>query len=1102
MERRLRLRIWLLAIVTLLAWFAGNTTVALTPDGLALMEFRNGLTIISPLLETWNVSDVSPCSWGGITCTASGDVQSIILLSQVPMLEGNISASLGKLKSLEVLSLDGNLLSGSIPPELGNLSNLKNLSLSFQKLLGEVPLQLANCSSLVELRLNENDLTGDITTVLEALSKLPAIQVISLDGNSFTGTLPPSIGNATTLIYLSLGTSFASGQRGVGLEGQLPKEIGKLVNMTTLWLGGNSFSGEIPLELGNMRLLNTLWLPYNKLNGTIPSWLGNMVNMTKLDLTDNGFVGEIPADLGHMTSLNELGLAKNNLSGIIPSSLGNLVNLKRLDLHTNNLTGPIPEIFTLLINLRVLMLGYNGLTGFISSNMTKTATRLEGVYLQNNSMSGPLPTDFGKFMPNLTVVDIENNFFTGMLPDGLCQGGKLQWLEVGGNHFEGAIPLSLANCPSLAQARLSDNRFTSIPDGFGRNSSLQYVDLSNNQLTGPLPAGLGVGSQVTFIDLSNNNLTGDISILEFFDLAQNLSVLNLAKNNLVGEIPASMAMCKSLYWLDLSYNSLTGKVPLALANLSNLEQLHLQGNYFTSLSPGIYSGSAATLRILNLADNPWNAPIASEIGSLTILQILNLSCGGFRGPIPVALLHLMQLEVLDLSHNDLTGEIPSGLGELMTSLVSVNVSFNQLTGSLPPAWVKFLAADPESFRGNPGLCLRYDVNNVCVEGSDQNIITSSRGKITLSVGLIVGVVFGIALAFVIFVTLLFYLFRSAKIKRLSKLVPKVDRVMKNLTTAPLSFTFDNVMAATENFSDDYIIGRGCHGVVYKATLAKDTHIVVKRIACLDFKTALVHKSFWKEIESIGNAKHRNLVRLLGFMQWGEVGFLLYDYVSNGDLRSALHDKERGLVLNWKERLRIAEGVAQGLAYLHHTYSPPIVHRDISSSNVLLDNDLEAQISDFGLSKVLGTQPKSQQWSSTSPAVLGTYGYIAPEVGYSTKVSTKLDVYSYGVLLLELLTGKKPAEDPSYGESLHVAAWVKEKVRQNEGKMSESVLDPSLLDDTNLACKDEMLSVQTIALLCTRDNPSDRPAMKEVVEMFSELSRIRNKNVLENRIENV
>jgi serine/threonine protein kinase len=143
------------------------------------------------------------------------------------------------------------------------------------------------------------------------------------------------------------------------------------------------------------------------------------------------------------------------------------------------------------------------------------------------------------------------------------------------------------------------------------------------------------------------------------------------------------------------------------------------------------------------------------------------------------------------------------------------------------------------------------------------------------------------------------------------------------------------------------------------------------------KTSLVHKCFWKEIESVGNAKHRNLVRLLGLLKCGEVGFLLNDYVSNGDLRAALHDKEQGLVLNWKERLRIAEGVAHGLAYLHHTYSPPVVHRDITSSNVLLDHDLEAKISDFGLSKVLDTQPKSQQRSSTSPAVLGTYGYIAP-----------------------------------------------------------------------------------------------------------------------------
>jgi hypothetical protein len=191
---------------------------------------------------------------------------------------------------------------------------------------------------------------------------------------------------------------------------------------------------------------------------------------------------------------------------------------------------------------------------------------------------------------------------------------------------------------------------------------------------------------------------------------------------------------------------------------------------------------------------------------------------GSQGPSHQRWGQLGHLEVLGLSHNDLTGEVPPELGELMISLVSVNVSFNRLTGSLPPAWVKFLVTSSDSFSGNPGLCLQYNANNVCVGGSDQNN-TSSGGKAKFSVGVIVGVAFGVAMAFVIFVAFLVCWHRS---EGKATPAPKVDRVIKSLTSEPLPFTFDDITAATDSLNDDYVIGRGCHGVVYKATLAKGT----------------------------------------------------------------------------------------------------------------------------------------------------------------------------------------------------------------------------------------------------------------------------------------
>jgi Leucine-rich repeat (LRR) protein len=786
------------------------------------------------------------------------------------------------------------------------------------------------------------------------LSKLPAIELISMEVNNFSGTLPPSIGNATTLVVLSLGLSTVLGGRNLGqtggFGGQIPKGLGKLVNLTELNLGGNNFPGGFPPELLNMSLLNSL------------------------DFGDMNLTGEIPAWLGNLTSLETLLLRNNELNGSIPPSLGKLHNLNWIDFSNNSLTGPIPDSFTSLVNLGDLTLCYNGLSGQIPANLSKTATGLTTLLLFNNNLSGPIPSDLGSYMPNLIQVALTSNFFNGTLPDGLCEGGNLQYIDFNNNSLGGAIPSSLASCASMVRVRFDDNLFTSIPDGFGRNSSLGVLLAGRNQLTGQLPRGLGANSQLTILDLSENMFTGNISILEFSQLAQNLSSLNLANNNFTGEIPDAMGVCNLLGQVDLSYNSLTGAVPLTLGNLTSLQELYLQGNKLTLLDPSIYSGFAATLSSLNLAENQWNAPIATEIGSLTILQVLNLSYGGYTGPIPSALGQLRQLEVLDLSHNNLSGEVPVELGAQMTSLTSVNVSFNSLTGSLPPEWVKFLTANPASFLGNPGLCLHYDTNNVCSDLSKPSV-RGAGPKLKLS--LILGVVLG-ATALALLVCVAFHCRRRRPDQE--EMAQEKEISEMNLTSEPWSLSVEEIMSATENLSDEHIIGRGAHGVVYKVQCVSDAGpcMAVKKIMFTDTKTTVPHKTFWAEVKSLGKARHRNLVRLLGFIKRDEVGLLLYDYVSKGDLHSALHSTQAGgdLHLTWEARLRIAKGVACGLAYLHHDYDAPIVHRDIKSSNVLLDDELEAHISDFGLAKVLGTQHGSKPWLSTQN-VLGTHGYIAP-----------------------------------------------------------------------------------------------------------------------------
>ena len=787
--------------------------------------------------------------------------------------------------------------------------------------------------------------------------------------NKLTGSVPPSLGNLVNLTTLLLYNN--------SLTGPIPSSLGNISGLTYLDLSYNSLTGSIPSSLGNISGLTYLDLSYNSLTGSIPSSLGNLVGLTTLHLWNNSLTGPLPSTLGNLSGLTVLDLDSNILTGSIPSSLGNLVDLTFLSLFSNSISGPIPASILSLINLRTIYLSHNALTGPIPVSMSEALTGLELLYMDSNNLSGPISEHFGRFMPNLTFFVINNNSFNGTLPDGLCHGGQLTEIAAFNNNLEGPIPPSLGSCSSLKRTRLSYNQFTSIPTGFGRNFALVYLDVSYNQLALPLPAGLGANSSLAFLDLSANVLTGDMSILEFAQLG-NLSSLHLASNNLSGEIPAAMGLCNLLFAVDLSYNSLTGAVPLALANLSAIRELNLQGNNLTALNTGVYAGWDSTLQTLNLAENPWNASIEPEIGSLRLLQSLTLSYGGRTGPIPPVLGELTQLEVLDLSHNHLTGPVPSALGG-MVSLISVDVSFNGLTGSLPPQWVKFLIADPASFRGNPGLCMQYDTDNVCMEG----LGAGGGWRLKLSERVWVGVGVGVGVVGVASWTLAVLAalrFRRRKKPQVEPNIMAEEKITtQNLTKEPLPLTFEQILSATENMSGTQIIGKGGHGVVFRVKCPSDYHrpfIAVKKIQFEDVKPTMLHKSFWSEVDTVGQARHRNLVRLLGFVKRDRVGLLVYDYVSNGDLFSALHDRNGSLP--WRARFGIARDVARGLAYLHHDYDAPIVHRDIKSSNVLLDDHLEAYISDFGVAKVLDTLsgPKSDQVSATM-SVVGTCGYIAP-----------------------------------------------------------------------------------------------------------------------------
>jgi hypothetical protein len=392
-----------------------------------------------------------------------------------------------------------------------------------------------------------------------------------------------------------------------------------------------------------------------------------------------------------------------------------------------------------------------------------------------------------------------------------------------------------------------------------------------------------------------------------------------------------------------------------------LQGLYLQGNELSEQDLNIFT-NLSKLNFLNMAQNNLRGLIPQEIGLLNDLQRLNLSYNQFLGTIPVELGNLQNVQVLDLSHNQLSGTIPPTLGTQLISLESVNVSYNDLNGSLPLSWIRFLTSNYDSFVGNPGLCLIYSRDGQC----STNPLRSGKQKITTHV--VVAIVAS-SIVFILGFGLLTYCYFLKSSKDTLVALSNIEVISYH----GREISFNNIMEATQNLSSDYIIGIGGHGTVYKAIMFDGSVVAVKKIPLLQ-KDLQIHKSFLREIKTIGNVKHRNLAKLLGFCKWGEIGLLIYDYIPNGDLYEALHNKVNGMVLDWDTRLKIAEGIAHGLAYLHHDCVPPIIHRDIKSRNVLLDADLEAHIVDFGIAKTMSLNPKDDV--STTTMVEGTYGYIA------------------------------------------------------------------------------------------------------------------------------
>ncbi|XP_031108409.1 MDIS1-interacting receptor like kinase 2-like [Ipomoea triloba] len=751
-------------------------------------------------------------------------------------------------------------------------------------------------------------------------------------------------------------------------------------------------------------------------------WIGVTCNrdgsVTSMNLSGYGLKGRIPQEIGLLTSLISLDMSSNNLIGQIPTSIGNLKNLKMLDLNKNGLSGSIPATIGNLSNLRYLSLFSNNLTGQIPI-----------------SLGGPLP-------------------------ENLCLGKSLTYFSVVYNNFSGNIPKGIKNCTTLHRVRLEYNKLSGdISEDFGIYPNLNYIDLSSNNFHGQLSSNWGLCSELVALKISRNRISGKIP--PELANASHLEFLDLSSNRLVGNIPKSFSTLHSLGVLKLDGNNLSGNITLGIGELSLLTELNLAANRFIGFIPeGLRS--CQKLTILNFSQNMFDGRIPYDIGSLQFLQTLDLSQNMLTGKLPQQFGGLISLQSLNVSHNKLSGSIPSSMAQCL-GLVSIDVSYNELEGTLPDNKA-FENATFESLRNNKGLCGNIAGLKPCSSGSPEK--KTDQGHKTTTLVLIIVIPIGVVgvVGMVVVIWLI-------PLRRCIKEMPRASR--ENLFTI-LNFdgniAYESIVEATDNFDSRYCIGVGGSGSVFRAELSNGEVFAVKKLnESIQGDESRDFKSFSNEIRTLSEVRHRNVVRLYGFCSHVRHSFLVYEYLKGGSLAQVLSHDEKSIELDWIKRVNVVKAVAKTLSYMHHGSFPTIVHRDISSKNILFDHEYEAHISDFGTARLLNSN--SSNWTSFA----GTFGYTAPEFAYTMEVNEKCDVFSFGVIALEVIMGRHPGD--------LVASISSSSLSETQNLVLKEVLDPRPSSPGKHEAE-ELVLIAKIAFSCLNFNPGSRPTMFQVSALLS------------------
>ncbi|XP_077217215.1 putative receptor-like protein kinase At3g47110 [Tasmannia lanceolata] len=941
-----------------------------------------------------------------------------------------VTCSAQQVQRVIALNLTVQSVSGILSPYITNLTFLSTIDLTDNYFHGVIPPQIGYLLQLRQIYLRNNSFEGEIPTNITHCSEL---RVIDFTLNMLVGRIPVELTSLSKLIILYLSAN--------NLTSTIPPSLGNLTSLTNLSLMRNSLEGSIPYDLGKMTSLEYFQISGNRLSGTIPPSLYNLSSIYYISVANNLLGGSLPAELGgiYLPNLQVLLGGANLFRGPIPISLGNASELVQIDFTSNYLTGSLPVGLGSLQHLWYLSLAENELG-------SKTGDDLSILTSLTNCSS-------------LQVLALANNVLSGVLPDSIANlSTQLRDLRLGVNLFTGSIPTGIENLVNLNLLGLQGNFLNgTIPAGIGKLNKLDTLNMAGNRLSGRIPSSIGNITRLSRLYLLQNGLEG--SIPSSLGKIIYLQALALQENKINGTIPKQISTLSSLFYLNISHNSLSGSLPLEVGNLNNLQ-------------------------LLDVSNNKLSGEIPSMLGGCIALVYLYMDTNFFQGTIPPSLSTLRGIEELDLSSNKLSGQIPEFLEKY--SLQYLNLSFNDLEGEVPKEGI-FKNDSGVSLLGNSKLC--GGITKLNLPPCRSQVSNGRRRHSALK--LIIPTV-SFVLCLLIFTSLIGFICWRRNLRK--KLAPSIS----SMENKPLKVSYAELLKATGGFSSANLIGEGSYGYVYKGILDPNGTAVAVKVFKLQKQGA--SKSFMAECKALRSVRHRNLVKIITAcssidFNGNDFKALVFEFMPNGSLETWLHPNGDGQFqlgsLGPALRLNIAIDVALALDYLHYQCQMPIIHCDLKPSNVLLDDDMNGRVGDFGLARFLFEDAtNSSQIGSKTIGIKGSIGYIAPEYGMGGKASTCGDVYSYGILLLEMFMGKRPTDDMfKDGLSLHQFAKMALPERVMEIADPQFLLEEDDKDiDISKKCSnarsrihDCLVSVLRIGVLCSNELPRERMDMSDVVE---------------------